>query len=212
MTGWKREADSASEGWKVRWLMDHQGLLRVRTSWHLEGSLRERVGNGVGVGDGEENPGLSATNLSDRRRRMSMGEEGSVWWGAVGNDWDAGWCQAHSWDGAPEFWGLWPGDLAPAFLSSHTSGYLAICLLYFSHTELQGPQVWSFSSRQVLKLYPCLRKFLSFSGSGRTICVDSAQMSATPKSLLPGKVMSVFLCNPQPPSVPLSYGNYHFVV
>ena len=66
--------------------MDHQGLLRVRTSWHLEGSLRERVGNGVGVGDGEENPGLSATNLSDRRRRMSMGEAGSVWWVAVGND------------------------------------------------------------------------------------------------------------------------------
>ena len=55
-----------------------QGLLRVRTTWHLEGSLRERVGEGVGVGDGEENPGWSATNLSDRRR-VSMGEEGSVW-------------------------------------------------------------------------------------------------------------------------------------
>lgn len=60
-----------------------QGLLRVRTTWHLEGSLRERVGDGVGVGDGEENPGWSATNLSDRRR-VSMGKEGSVGEGAEG--------------------------------------------------------------------------------------------------------------------------------
>lgn len=50
-----------------------QGLLRVGTTWQLEGSLRERVGNGVGVEDGEENPGSLP--------QICLGGEGGCAWG-----------------------------------------------------------------------------------------------------------------------------------
>lgn len=109
-----------------------QGLLRVRTTWHLEGSLRERVGEGVGVGDGEENPGWSATNLSDRRR-VSMGEEGSVW-GRVAEGAEVGMTEMQ--DGAKPTAGMEPLNLGGCDL--------VIWLLpFFPATHLV---IWPFAS------------------------------------------------------------------
>lgn len=54
-----------------------QGAAQGQGCWHLEGVFEERVGDGVGVGDGGE-PRM-VCHKSVRQEEVSMGKEGSVW-------------------------------------------------------------------------------------------------------------------------------------